>query len=124
MRRYRRLIGALTATMLASWLCMMLPLPWSLLTGVLGIVALVLLVMMVVTSWRAGRRSSVVLGIVFGLPAAVMLIGSALVTALFYGPSQEYQECMASAVTEQARASCQTGVQDSTAAWISRLLGS
>lgn len=124
LRRYRRLIGALTVTMLASWLCMLLPLPWSLLTGLLGIVALVLLVLMMVVAWRAGRRSSLILGVVFGLPASVMLIGSAAVTLLFYGPSQEYQECMASAVTEQARASCESGVRDSTAAWVSRLLGS
>ena len=43
-RRHRRRVGALAIALLASWLLMMMPLPLSLLAGVTGLVALVLLV--------------------------------------------------------------------------------
>ena len=102
---------------------MLLPLPWSLLSGVLALVALVLVVLVVRSNWAMGRRANAAFGLIFGVPASLVLIGVSVVSLLFYGPTLEFQECMASAVTERARTTCEAGVSDSTAAWISRLLG-
>lgn len=122
-RRYRRSVGALALTLLLSWLLMVAPLPYSLLSGVTGLVALVLAIVMASAAWQQGRRSSAVMALVFGVPAALVLVAGAGFSALFYGPTKEYQDCMATALTEQAVAQCEAGVEDSTASWVTQLLG-
>src|SRR5699024_10821742 len=77
--RHRRLVGGLTLALLASWLLMLAPLPFSLLAGVTGLVALVLLFPLIVRSFKAGRRAVAVMAIVVGIPATLMVVGVSLI---------------------------------------------
>lgn len=122
-RRYRKALTSLTLALLLSWLFMSFPLPWSLVAGALGVVALVLIGVLAVNAWKDGRRGSMVIAVVFGLPAALMLIANSVVSAVFYGPTQEYQICMTEAMTERAKASCEQNVSDSTMQWVTGLFG-
>lgn len=121
--RHRRLLGGLTLALLASWLLMIAPLPYSLLAGVTGLVALVLLFPLILRSFKAGRRAMALIAIVVGVPATLMIVGVSLVTALFYGPMSQMQECRASAITERAVAKCDQQAQESMSTWVTDLLG-
>lgn len=121
--RHRRLLGALTLMLLASWLLMLAPLPFSLLSGATGLVALVLLIPLIVRSFRAGRRGTAVMAAVIGIPVTALIVLISLVTLLFYGPMSELQECRSTAITERALAQCDAQAQESQVAWLSDLLG-
>lgn len=121
--RQRRLTGALTLTMLASCLLMLSPLPYSLFSGLTGAVALVLLVPLIVRAARERRYSLAVVGALLGVPATLMLIGAAVLSAVFYGPMVEQQECQATALTEQARSRCAAEAEDSMVQWVGDLFG-
>ncbi|EWS81975.1 hypothetical protein [Brachybacterium phenoliresistens] len=120
---YRRALGGLTISLLASWVLMMSPLPYALLAGVTGLVAGVFLVLVAIRGWREGRRTTAVIALVFGLPAVGMMLLSSLTSAIFYQPMVEMQECRQSAITEQARAECEQQAQQSVSGWIGRLVG-
>ena len=122
-RRHRRRVGALALSLLASWLLMLMPLPVSLLAGVTGLVSLVLLVLVVVQSVRDGRWSMVVIGAFLGLPATLMIVAGAVLSALFYGPLADLEECRSTAITEQARVGCDAEAQNSMVDWLSGVLG-
>ena len=122
-RRHRRRVGALAIALLASWLLTMMPLPLSLLAGVTGLVALVLLVPVIVQSVKDRRWSMVVIGGLLGVPATLMIISGALLSTLFYGPLAELEECRSSAITEQSRTACDSEAQGSMVDWLSGLLG-
>lgn len=121
--RHRRLLGGLMLTMLASWLLLLAPLPFSLAAGVTGLAALVLLILLAVQSFRQGRRATAVLAVLVGVPATLMIVAGSLLSLLFYGPMAEIEQCRSTAITEQARVLCDAQAQDSTATWISSLLG-
>ncbi len=110
-------------TMLASWLLLLAPLPFSLAAGVTGLAALVLLILLAVQSFRQGRRVTAVLAVLVGVPATLMIVAGSLLSLLFYGPLAEIEQCRSTAITEQARVLCDAQAQDSTASWISSLLG-
>jgi hypothetical protein len=116
-------VGALAIALFASWLLMLMPLPFSLLSGLTGLVALVLLVPVVVQSVKDGRWSMAVIGAVLGLPATLMIISGALLSTLFYAPLSELEDCRATAITEQARVKCDAEAQGSMVDWLSGLLG-
>ena len=119
----RRLAGGLVLAMLASWLLMLSPLPYSMLSGVTGLVALVLLIPLIVRSVRERRYSMAVIGALLGVPATLMVIVGAAVSVVFYGPMAELEQCRSTAITEQARIQCEDAVLDSTAQWVSDLFG-
>lgn len=121
--RSRRLLGALVVTMLASWLLLMAPLPFSLVAGVTALVAMVLLVLLSVQSFRQGRWGMGVIGVLVGVPATLMIVAGSLLSLAFYGPMSQVEECRATAITEQAQTQCETEAQDSMAGWVSDLLG-
>ncbi|HJB09756.1 MAG TPA: hypothetical protein H9786_04370 [Candidatus Brachybacterium merdavium] len=121
--RHRRLVGGLTVALLASWLLMLAPLPFSLLAGVTGLVALVLLFPLIVRSLKADRRGVAVMAIAVGIPATLMVVGISLITAVFYGPMSQMQECRASAITEQALSQCDQQAQESLSSWVTDLVG-
>ncbi|WP_193103434.1 hypothetical protein [Brachybacterium sp. FME24] len=121
--RHRRVLGGLMLTMLASWLLLLAPLPFSLAAGVTGLAALVLLILLAVQSFRQGRRVTAVLAVLVGVPATLMIVAGSLLSLLFYGPLAEIEQCRSTAITEQARVLCDAQAQDSTASWISSLLG-
>lgn len=121
--RSRRLAGALTLVMLASWFLMLSPLPYALFSGVTGLVALVLLVLLIIRAIRDRRYSMAVLGTLLGIPAMLLIIANASLSAAFYGPMSELEQCRASAITEQARIQCDAGAKGSMAEWVSGLLG-
>jgi hypothetical protein len=121
--RHRRLLGGLTLSMLASWLLMVSPLPYSLFAGVTGLVGLVLLVLLSVHSFRAGRRGTAVLAVLVGVPATLLIVTGSLLSLLFYGPMAEIEECRATAITEQAAAECDAQAQESMATWLSGMMG-
>lgn len=122
-RRRPRLVGGLTLAMLASWLLMISPLPYSLLSGITGLVALVLLIPLIVMSIRERRYPMAVIGTLLGVPATLLIIAGAAFSALFYGPTAEHQECLSTAITAQAQVQCDDAVQGSMAEWVSGLFG-
>lgn len=122
-RRRPRLVGGLTLAMLASWLLMLSPLPYSLLSGITGLVALGLLIPVIVLSIRERRYSVAVIGALLGVPATLLIIAGATLSILFYGPMAELEECRSTAITEQARIQCDDAAQGSMAQWISGLFG-
>ena len=121
--RHRRLLSGLILTMLASWLLLLAPLPFSLGAGITGLAALVLLILLSVRSFREGRRAMAVLSVLVGVPATLMIVTGSLLSLLFYGPMAEIEECRATAITEQARLLCDAEAQDTMATWVSGLLG-
>lgn len=123
MRAFRRALGALSVCLILAWLTMMMPLPWALASGVLGIVAAVLVVRLVITGWRAQRRTTAILTAVVGLPACVMLVVSAVLSGVFYGPVSELQQCRAEAITHTAQDRCQDQAASSISQWLTDLLG-
>lgn len=123
-RRHTRLLGALTVLMLAAWLLLLAPLPWSLGAGLAALAALVVLVPTVISSYRRGRRAMAVIAAVVGVPATLMVVTSALISLLFYGPMSQLQECRDTALTQKAQATCTQEVQDSVASWLSAPWGS
>lgn len=121
--RSRRLTGALTVAMLASWLLMLSPLPYSLLSGLTGLVALVLLIVLIVRAFRERRFTMAAFGVLLGVPAMLLIIGGAALSVAFYGPMAELEQCRSTALTEQAQAECDAAAQSSTVDWVSGLLG-
>lgn len=122
-RRRNRLLSALAVVLVISWLLMLAPLPLSLLSGVTALAGLVVLIPLVLTMFRTGRRSSALLMAFVGVPATFMIMISALMSALFYGPMHQLQECRDSALTVQAEAACEQEVQNSVVTWMEDLLG-
>ncbi len=121
--RSRRLSGALTLAILASWLLMLSPLPYSLLSGLTGLVALVLLILLIVRAFRERRVTMAAFGILLGVPAMLLIIGGAALDVAFYGPMAELEQCRSSAITEQARTECTSAAEGSMADWVSGLFG-
>lgn len=119
----RRLAGGLILAMLASWLLMLSPLPFSVLSGATGLVAMVLVILLIVRSVRERRYSMAVIGALLGVPATLMVVAGAAISVLFYGPMAELEQCRAAAITEQARIQCNDAVQGSMAQWVSDLFG-
>lgn len=122
-RRHRRLVGGLTLAMLASWLLMLSPLPYSLLSAVTGLVALVLLIPLIVQSIKDRRYGLAFIGALLGIPATLMIISGAVLSMVFYGPMADLEQCRSSAITEQARIQCDDEAQGSMAQWVSGLFG-
>ncbi|MEE1651886.1 hypothetical protein V1260_13980 [Brachybacterium sp. J144] len=123
LERHRRLLAALTVAMLASWLLMMAPLPFALGSGLTGLAALVLLVLLSIEAFRRRRVALGVLGLVVGVPATLLIIAGAAISALFYQPLAELEACRAEAITEQARAACTAEGQDAMVSWVSSVVG-
>lgn len=121
--RRRGLVGGLTLAMLASWLLMISPLPFSLFSGLTALVALVLLIPLIVQSIRERRYSMAVIGALLGVPATLMIITGAVVSIVFYGPMAQHQDCLDTALTEQARVQCQAELPGAMSQWVSGLLG-
>lgn len=121
--RPRRLTTALTVAMLVSGLLSLSPLPYSLFSGLTGLVALVLLIVLIVRAIRDRRYPLAVIGVLLGLPAMALIIGGAALSAAFYGPMAELQQCLGTALTEQAQAECNADAQVSMADWVSGLFG-
>lgn len=121
--RQRRLLGALTIALLASWLLMSAPLPYSLLSGVAGLVAFVLLVPLIITAFREGRRGMAIFSAVVGVPATLLIVLGTVTSLLFYGPTAEREECVRAAITERAQSQCKQDAQESMTDWVTGLLG-
>lgn len=121
--RQRRLLGALTLALLASWLLMTAPLPYSLLSGVAGLVAFILLIPLIITAFREGRRGMAIFSAVVGVPATLLIVLGTVTSLLFYGPTAEREECVRTAITERAQSQCTQDAQESMTDWITGLLG-
>ena len=121
--KQRRLLGALTIALLASWLLMMAPLPYSLLSGAAGLVALVLLIPLIVSAFRSGRRGMAIFSAAVGVPATLLIVLGTVTSLLFYGPTAEREECVSTAITERAKSQCTQDMQDSMTDWITGLFG-
>ena len=119
----RRLSTVLMVSMLVSWLLTLAPLPYSLLSGLTALVALVLLLVLIVRSVRERRYAMAVLGTLLGVPALLLIVASAALSGVFYGPMAQHEQCRATALTEQARVECDTAVQGSMVEWVSGLFG-
>lgn len=123
-RLYRRRLTRLLLGLLCSWLLMLLPLPWSLLSGIAGVITAVLLVMLVIAAWSDGRPVMAVVTGLVGLPAVLMIVLGSVTGLLFYGPMSELETCRDDALTQQAQDSCKDEVQNSVVSWMEGLTGS
>jgi hypothetical protein len=121
--RRRRLVGGLTLSLLATWLLLLAPLPFSILSGLTALIGLVLLIVLIVRSVAERRWGMAVFAALLGVPATLMIMGTAVLSLVFYTPMAELQECLAAALTEQARAQCNAEAQGSMAQWINDLVG-
>ncbi|MBE9402680.1 hypothetical protein M4D54_04795 [Brachybacterium sp. p3-SID1565] len=121
--RQRRLLGALSFALLAAWLLMLAPLPYSLLSGLAGLIALVLLIPLIVTAFREGRRGMAIFSAVVGVPATLLIVLGTVTSLVFYGPTVQREECVRTAITERAKSQCAQEAQESMTDWITGLLG-
>lgn len=121
--RYRRILTQLLVSLLASWVLMLLPLPWSLLAGVAGIITAVLLVRLVIAAWRDRRPAMAVVSAVVGVPAVFMIVLGSVTGAIFYGPMSQLEQCRDEALTLQAQDACRDEVQSSVLSWMEGLTG-
>src|SRR5699024_12616962 len=112
-----------TLSLFASWLLVLSPLSYVLLSGLTVLVALVLLVLLIVRAVRGRLLGMAAFGILLGLPALGLIIANAVLSCVFYGPMSELEQCRSSALTEQARIECEAAVQDSMVNWLSGLGG-
>lgn len=121
--RSTRWLAALALSLCAAWLLTMAPLPWALLSGVAAAVAAVLLVIVVTSAFREGRRAWAIMTTVLALPAVLMIMLGTVTSLIFYGPMSELQRCRADAITEQAAVACAADAKSSSIDWVSGLLG-
>lgn len=122
-QRRSRLVWTLTAAMVASWLLSLAPLPYSLLAGLTALVALVLLIPLIVQSAKERRVGMVIVGALLGVPVTLVIIAGSVISLAFYGPVAELEQCLSTALTEQARIRCEADAQGSMASWINALFG-
>ena len=122
-RRRRGMLGILTLALLVAWLLMAAPLPYSLGSGLAGLVALVVLIPLIVQTFRIGRHGMAVFTAVIGIPATLLIMMSSALTLLFYGPMSDLEDCRRTAITERAQAQCAQEMQEAGVEWISDLLG-
>lgn len=117
-RRYSRALAGAALSLLIAWASSLLPLPWTLISGVAAVAAVAFLILLLVTAWPTERRRSAVFTAVVGIPACIIFTFSALVTALMYGPVKGYQDCVSTALTQQAVASCKDDLPASITNWL------
>ncbi len=123
LRTYRRTLGRLSIAMLVAWALLLAPLPYALAAGVVGVVVIVLLVQVMTRGWRAGQRGTAVFTAFVGIPACLVLLGSTLLSGIFYGPLHELQECQHDALTEASLTQCREQGTTAITERISALLG-
>ncbi|MDO5661156.1 MAG: hypothetical protein Q4G40_00530 [Brachybacterium sp.] len=122
-RTYRRSLAGLTLSLLGAWLCMMAPLPWTLGMGVFALAAIVFLIRMVIAAWALQRRFAAIGSLVVGVPACLLLLAATTVTAVFYGPMAELEQCQRTAITERAKSSCQAQAEENMSDWLRDFAG-
>lgn len=123
LRTYRRTLGRLSIAMLVAWALLLAPLPYALAAGVVGVIVIALLVQVMTRGWRAGQRGTAVFTALVGIPACLALLGSTLLSAIFYGPLHELQECQHDALTEASLTQCREQGTTAITERLSALLG-
>lgn len=117
-RRYSRALAGAALSLVIAWSSSLLPLPWTLISGVAAIAAVVFLIMLLVAAWPTERRRSAVFTAVVGIPACIVFAFSSLVTVVMYGPIKGYQDCVSTALTEQAATTCKEDLPSSITSWL------
>nr|BFF06934.1 hypothetical protein GCM10023233_19030 [Brevibacterium otitidis] len=92
----------------ASLLASLYPLPAKLFSGVFALTALVWAVRYFLAGLRTRRTGSWVVMGIFGALASGWMILQTIGMAVVYPQQKAYEECLASAVTEQASVECQS----------------
>lgn len=124
LRTYRRALGRLAIAMLVAWALLLAPLPYALAAGAVGLVVIVLLVQVTTRGWRVGQRGAAVFTALVGVPTCLVLLGSTLLSGLFYGPLHELQECQRDALTQASLTQCREQGTTAITERMSALLGS
>lgn len=104
--------------MIVAWGATLLPLPFSLVAGIAGVGALVFLVRLMMIAWPTPARRSASVTAAFGIPASIIVIGLTLLSLVFYGPMFAYQECLDSALTDEAVSSCGNDLPGAILEWL------
>lgn len=110
-------------SLILGWLLLLAPLPYSLLSGAVGLVVAVAAVLAARARWRRGGRASAIATAVVALGAALVLVGSSALSAVFYPQMRAYEECRASVLTHRAEQRCADEVQQGISARIAELMG-
>lgn len=116
--RYTRSLIGVVLSLIIAWGSTLLPLPWMLISGIAALAAIVFLIIMLVAAWPTERRRPSIITAAIGIPACVALVLSAGFSALFYGPMSSYQDCVSTALTDQARAACDEDLPGSITSWL------
>ncbi|CAM3934318.1 hypothetical protein M3A96_09460 [Helcobacillus massiliensis] len=118
LRDYTRWTTRALLCFAVAWALSLVPLPFSLLSGVVAIAAIVMLVRSIMAGLRTERRARAVIMGALGILASLLLVAMAGLSAIFYQPMHAIQQCQENAITEQARAACKDSAQDEVIDWL------
>ncbi|WP_051297911.1 hypothetical protein [Brevibacterium album] len=113
----------LTLLLAGAVLTSLLPLPFVIVSGALALAAIVCAVMSIVAGVRAGQAPQALVTGIIGLLIAGYVLISAVATAAIWPIRQEFEECIAHAITEQAQATCQSEYGTGVADWFESVTG-
>lgn len=100
------LLRVFVGVVLAGFLATRLPLPWTVAVLALGIAGIVLGILCAVKVFALRMPKILFLAVAAGLGASAILSIAGIGTVVFWPVLQEYQDCMATAITEQAKDQC------------------
>ncbi|MBT1002308.1 hypothetical protein KIH31_06805 [Paenarthrobacter sp. DKR-5] len=110
--RARRLLWIFVAVVLAGFAVARLNLPWSAAALGFGAAGIVLGILTAVRIHRLRLPRALFIAVALGLGASVMLFLAGLGLIVFWPVFQDYQNCMDSALTEQAKDACMQQYQE------------
>lgn len=113
MRSANRLVLHFTLLVLAALLTTTLPLPWQLGSFAFAVAALVVGVRALRQVWRSGLRQQLAPLLLVGLAFTALMILSMSAMLAFWPAQMARQECLARAVTIDAREQCELDFEQS-----------
>ncbi|WP_427133413.1 hypothetical protein [Pseudarthrobacter sp. S9] len=98
---------------LGSFFVFQLDINYLWLTLILTAAGIVLGIMVLVRAAKLKESKLVLIGAISGLVVAAVMAVLILISALFFNPIRDYQQCVRHALTQQAASACQTQLQKS-----------
>lgn len=98
---------------LASAILTMVPMPWKLLTVVVGIAAIISGVRTLIKSFRIPGMGPVNFTIILALAGCALFTLSVALQGIFFQPTMDYQRCLEESVTSRSLEQCSRDFNDS-----------